>query len=210
MDAAVYNIDGFDTSASTVASLHAQGRRVICYFSAGSWEEWRPDAATFPAEVLGRSNGWPGERWLDIRRLDILAPIMGARLDMCKSKGFDAVDADNVDGYTNATGFPLTAADQLRFNRWLAQAAHARGLSIGLKNDLDQVGDLVADFDFAVSEQCMEYDECDLLLPFVQANKAVFHIEYNLDASVFCPKRPTGFSSMQKRLELDAWRVVCT
>src|SRR5438876_1668228 len=139
----MYDIDLFDTSSTVVASLHAKGRRAVCYMSAGTWENWRPDAAAFPAAVLGGGNGWPGEKWLDIRRIDVLGPIMEARMDLCKQKGFDAVEPDNIDGYANKSGFSLTAQDQLQYNTWLAAAAHARGLSIGLKNDLDQVSDLV-------------------------------------------------------------------
>jgi hypothetical protein len=147
IDADFYVIDGFDNAAAAVASLHAKGRKVGCYISAGSYENWRPDASSFPAAVLGNSNGWSGEKWLDIRRLDILGPIMEARLDMCRAKGFDAVDPDNVDGYTNRTGFSLTAADQLAYNRFLADAAHARGMAVGLKNDLDQIATLEPSFD---------------------------------------------------------------
>ncbi|MCP4225614.1 MAG: endo alpha-1,4 polygalactosaminidase, partial [Actinomycetia bacterium] len=158
-DVDVYDVDGFDVSATTVASLHASGRKVICYISAGSWEDWRPDASDFPASVKGNNNGWPGEKWLDIRDLDVLGPIMEARLDMCVAKGFDAVEPDNIDGYTNNTGFPLSAQDQLGYNRFLADAAHARGLSIGLKNDLDQVVALEPWFEFAVNEQCFQYNE---------------------------------------------------
>ena len=82
-------------------------------------------------------------------------------MDLCRQRGFDGVEADNVDGYSNATGFPLTAADQLAYNRFLARAAHARGLSIGLKNDLAQVAELEPDFDFAVNEECFAFSECE-------------------------------------------------
>ena len=109
-------------AAASSSDLHADGSAVVCYISAGSWERWRPDADRFPERVLGRSNGWPGERWLDIRRRGVLRPIMEARLDMCARKGFDAVEFDNVDGYANRTGFPLTGADQLRYNVFLANA----------------------------------------------------------------------------------------
>ncbi len=68
----------------------------------------------FPAEVHWQSaGGWAGEYWLDIRQIDLLGPIMEARLDIAAAKGCDAVDPDNVDGYTNDTGFNLTCADQL-------------------------------------------------------------------------------------------------
>ncbi len=66
-----------------------------------------------------------------------------SRLDLCQQRGFDTVDPDNMDGYTNATGFPLTAADQLAYNASIANAAHARGLTVALKNDLDQIPQLV-------------------------------------------------------------------
>ena len=182
----------------------------MCYLDAGTWENWRPDAADFPKRIRGRTNGWPGERWLDIRRLDVLAPIMRARLDRCARKGFDGVEFDNVDGYANRTGFPLTGADQLRYNVWLANAAHRRGLSAALKNDLGQVTRLLAYFDYALDEQCFQYHECDTLKPFVSAGKAVFEVEYKLARSSFCPEaRRLEFNSMRKRLSLGVWRVAC-
>jgi hypothetical protein len=116
VDVQMYDIDLFDSPTGVIDRLHRDGRIVVCYFSAGSWEDWRSGADVFPDEVKGRRNGWPGERWLDIRRLDVLAPIMGARLDLAVAKGCEAVEPDNVDGYTNNTGFPLTPDDQLAFN----------------------------------------------------------------------------------------------
>ncbi len=206
----MYDIDLFDTAQSTIDQLHAQGKTVICYFSAGSWEDWRPDADQYPAEVKGRSNGWPGEVWLDIRRLDLLGPILQSRLDLAVAKGCDGVDPDNVDGYTNNTGFPLTYQDQLTFNIWMAQEAHARNLSIGLKNDLDQIEDLVAYYDWSLNEQCFQYDECELLLPFIQANKAAFGVEYSGDPAQFCPlANSMGLDWLKKTLDLDAWRLDC-
>ncbi|MFF0743297.1 endo alpha-1,4 polygalactosaminidase [Streptomyces sp. NPDC004111] len=210
VDVPVYDVDGHTTSAATVAALHARGRKVICYLSTGAWEDFRPDSARFPAEVLGRGNGWKGERWLDIRRTDVLEPLMAARLDMCRDKGFDAVEPDNMDGHLNRTGFPLTAADQLRYNRLIARLAHRRGMAVGLKNDLEQIPQLVKDFDFAVNEQCAEFDECARLTPFVRAGKAVFHVEYELANGEFCAQaRQLGLSSMRKRYELGVWRSAC-
>ncbi|WP_149179410.1 endo alpha-1,4 polygalactosaminidase [Streptomyces sp. TRM49041] len=210
VDVPVYDIDGFDHPASAVADLHRRGRKVICYLSTGAWEDFRPDAAKFPKAVLGKGNGWEGERWLDIRRTDVLEPLMAARIDMCRDKGFDAVEPDNMDGYANDTGFPLTGADQLRYNRLIARLAHERGMSVGLKNDLDQIPELVGDFDFAVNEQCAQYDECDALKPFLKAGKAVFHAEYELPTRAFCPPaRKTGMSSILKKYDLGVWREPC-
>ncbi|MEV0038912.1 endo alpha-1,4 polygalactosaminidase [Streptomyces sp. NPDC050804] len=209
-DVPVYDIDGFENSAADVARLHRDGRKVICYINAGAWEDFRPDRAAFPASVLGRANGWDGERWLDIRRLDILGPLMEKRFDMCRAKGFDAVEPDLLDGYLNDTGFPLRAAHQLAYNRMIARIAHQRGMSVGLKNDLPQVPALVGTFDFAVNEECAQYDECARLTPFVRAGKAVLHVEYALPNKDFCTEtRRLGFSSMRKNLSLDTWRQPC-
>ncbi|WPW28441.1 endo alpha-1,4 polygalactosaminidase [Streptomyces atratus] len=210
VDVPVYDIDGFEHKASAVADLHRRGRKVICYLSTGAWEEFRPDAGKFPASVRGKSNGWAGERWLDIRRTDVLEPLMEARIAMCAKKGFDAVEPDNMDGYRNRTGFPLTAADQLRYNRLIARIAHRHGLAVGLKNDLGQIPELEPDFDFAVNEQCAQYGECDALTPFVKAGKAVFHVEYELPVARFCAgSKRLGLSSLRKRYELGVWRQEC-
>lgn len=211
IDAAVFDLDGFDTSKATIDKLHQQGRRAICYIDAGSYENWRSDAGTFPTKVLGNTmDGWPGERWLDVRQLDVLKPIMANRIQMCKDKGFDAIEADNVDGYSNSTGFPISSSQQIAYNRMLAALAHERGLSIGLKNTPDLVGDLLNNFDFAVVEQCYQYRECPAFSPFITQGKAVLHVEYSGPLSRFCPTtKALGFSSLLKRLDLDAWRQVC-
>ncbi len=174
----VYDIDLFDAPDATIEALHAEGRSIICYFSAGTFEDFRDDAGDFLADELGNTLGqFADERWLDIRSSHIQR-IMLARLDVAVARGCDGVEPDNVDGYVNNSGFDLTASDQLAFNRFIANAAHERGLSVGLKNDLDQIPELVDYFDFSVNEQCHEFDECATLQPFIDANKAVFNAEY--------------------------------
>jgi len=207
----IYNLDLFDTSPETIADLHARGVKVMCYFSAGSFEDWRPDAGNFPASILGNDlEGWPGEKWLDIRNLQLLAPIMLERLSLAAQKGCDGVDPDNVDGYANETGFPLTPEDQIAYNIFLANAAHQNRLGIGLKNDLEQIPALVAFFDWALNEECFTYNECHLLQPFVDAGKPVFVIEYNPTLEEFCLQSiDLNFNAMQKKLELDAFRFPC-
>jgi hypothetical protein len=219
LDVTMYDIDGFDATASTVSQLHStkSGRKVVCYVSAGTWEDWRPDAGDFPSSVLGSDvDGWKGERWLDVRRLDVVAPILAERFDVCRRKGFDGVEADNVDGYTNDPGFPLTANDQLNFNAWLANEAHNRGLSVGLKNDIDQLQSLLPYFDWALNEECWTWDECTTAQTgygydkYVAAGKAVFNVEYDLATSQFCSKaNAQNFNSMKKNLDLDASRTPC-
>lgn len=207
----MYDIDMFDNNAGLVQNLHNNGSKVVCYVSAGSWESWRPDAKEFPTTVLGNAlEGFEDERWLDIRRIDIIGPIMVKRMSLCKRKGFDGIEPDNVDGYENNPGFPLTYQDQIRYNRWFAENAHKLGLSVGLKNDLDQIKTLLPYFDWTLNEQCFEYDECDNLTSFTKANKAVFQVEYYLNLSEFCSEANImNFNSMKKHPELDAWRKPC-
>jgi len=177
-DVDVYDIDLFDADQSVIDALQAAGRRVICYFSAGSYEDFRPDAVQFaPADRGNTLDGFADEQWVNIRS-PAIRDIMLARLDLAVSKNCDGVEPDNVTGFANDTGFNLTADDQLDFNRFLANEAHRRGLSVALKNDLDQIPDLVEFFDFSVNEQCHEFDECDALAPFVDAGKPVFVAEY--------------------------------
>jgi hypothetical protein len=214
VNAVMFDIDLFDTEASLVAALHAQGRKVACYISVGSWEKWRPDADQFPVAVIGNDyEGWPGEKWLDIRQIDQLAPIMRARLDACRAKGFDGIEPDNIDGYTNDTGFPLTAQHQLAYNIWLANEAHERGLSIGLKNDADQAAELLPYFDWALTEDCFDQGWCNQLTSFVNAGKAVFAAEYTdtgMTTAQFCPQaNALNFNGILKHRDLDAWRQAC-
>jgi hypothetical protein len=207
----VYEVDGFETPRRTVAALHRKGRKVICYLDIGAWEQNRPDQKRFPRVVLGKVyEGYPEERWLDIRRIDLLAPILRARFDLCARKGFDAVEPDNLAGYENETGFPLSARDQLRFNRWVAREVRLRGMAVALKNDPAQVPQLVGDFDFAVVEECFAYDECRAYSPFVEAGKAVFVAEYEKPlASVCAEARELRFSVIKKDYDLFArpWRA---
>ena len=213
IEAAVYDIDLYVEQA-IINELHAQGRKVIGYMSVGSYEDWRPDQDRFPAEVLGRDyDGWPGEKWLDIRRIDLLAPLMLARLDLCQAKGFDAVEPDNMEIYTNETGFPLTYEDQLKYALWLADEAHKRGLAIGQKNAADQVSQLVEVYDFAITEDYFYLGCAESMLPYIEAGKPVFAAEYTDlpgDFHAFCERsKQLRFSTILKHRGLDAWLQTC-
>jgi hypothetical protein len=208
--AAVYDVDGFETSPATVRRLHDLGRKVICYLDVGSWESYRPDAGRFPRSVIGRRYpGFPNERWLDIGRYRIFAQILERRFAMCARKGFDAVEPDNLAGWENKTGFPITRTEQLRFNRWVAQEVHARGMAVALKNDGAQAQELVGDFDFAIVEQCFQYHECGEYRTFIRHRKAVYEAEYETEPAYFCAAAEAiDFSAIGKSTGLFAlpWR----
>ncbi len=202
--ASVYDIDGFESTLVDVRAIHRHRRKAICYLDVGSWEEYRPDAGQFPKSVLGRRyEGFPEERWLDIAHFREFAPIIEKRIETCARKRFDAVEPDNIAGWENQTGFPLTRAEQLRYNRWIAAQVHERGMAVALKNDPKQAGQLVGDFDFAIVEECFQYHECGYYKPFIEAGKAVFEAEYELPTSAFCAQAEAlDFAAIRKGLEL--------
>jgi len=99
----IFDIDLFDTPETTIQQLHSLGKKVICYFSAGSYEDWRSDAKEFKNEDLGKQlDGWPGEKWLNLGSDNVRA-IMKKRLEIAKEKGCDGVEPDNVDGYVRTS-----------------------------------------------------------------------------------------------------------
>jgi len=205
--ASMYDIDLFDAPQSVIDTLHSQGRIVICYFSAGSFEKNRPDSANFPENIKSKKmDGWD-EMWLDISQMDNGSPlltIMKARMDLAVRKKCDGVEPDNIDAYANDVrtvmsvdkqgvrtyGNKITPSMQAIYNKWIAFYAHSVGLSVGLKNDIDQVPVLVDSFDWALNEQCNEFNECDQYQPFLDAKKAVFGVEYidELKSKSFCKR----------------------
>ncbi|HHS83248.1 MAG TPA: endo alpha-1,4 polygalactosaminidase [Devosia sp.] len=177
-DVDVYDIDLFDTPRETIDALHAAGRRVVCYFSAGSAENWREDFSRFAEADKGNPlEDWEGERWLDTGSRNVRA-IMQDRLKLAADKGCDGVEPDNLDGYQNENGLSLTPQSARDFEHFLAAAAHDLGLAIGLKNDTDNVAVMAETFDFAVNEECFQYEECDVYAAFTGLGKPVFTAEY--------------------------------
>lgn len=160
----VYDIDLELNPASTVRALHARGAKVICYIDVGAYETYRRDAPRFrelSPQIWGRPDiGWEGSYWLDVRRVEELAPIMKDRMRACRDKGFDAVEPDEMTGWSNATGFPLTYDDQLVYNRAVAGWAREVGIGVGMKGDIEQAHELAPYFDWFLVEECVQYDEC--------------------------------------------------
>ncbi|KAI1828069.1 glycoside hydrolase superfamily [Xylaria intraflava] len=215
-----YPVDLEDTPASTIAALKSAGHTIVCYFSAGSVENYRSDADEFPASAVGNTlDGWPDEKWVDHRNAKVRS-IMEARITSGASKGCEGIDADNIDGYENNTGFDLTEDDTVDYVQYLADTAHAAGLAYGLKNTGDIVDRVVDLAEWAINEECAEYDECDDWAPFIKAGKPVFHVEYvdDDDATTVSPSKlakacaaggQSGFSSIVKHYALDNWVVYC-
>jgi hypothetical protein len=210
VDADVFLLDPVRTTAAETADLRARDRRLVCQVSVGSYARTDPDASRFPEAVRGRPARSPDTRWLDVRQWDTLKPVLADRFRLCRGKGFGGVAIADADGYANRSGFPLGFDDQLLFNRRLAALARSLDLSPGLVNDVGQVAALAPDFDFAVNEECVRLRQCGKLLPFADAGKPVFHVEYAGSEADFCVTSVGyGFSSIRKDRDLDAWRVSC-
>lgn len=207
----VYDIDGFDNTAATVQAIKDRGYIAICYVDVGGWESYRPDAGCFTTADKGaKMQGWP-EYYLDIRSQNV-RNCMATRIQtQCKNKGFSAVEPDVIDAYANNSGFPLTAADQISYNRFLADTIHSMGMSAGLKGDTDQAPQLAPYFDWTLNEECAQYSECGQLNNFLTANKAVFQVEYSGGTS-FCADANANHRNAQLRnldLTKGGTRQVC-
>lgn len=206
----VYDLDGDETSAETIDQIHASGARAVCYLNAGARETWREDADQIPAAAIGAPmDGWPDERWLDIRRRDDLRPVMEKRIATCADKGFDAIDPDNMNGYENDSGFPLTPRDAAAYLHMVAQTAHSHGLSVGLKNASELIALAPDAMDFAVVEECLQFDECHRYAPLASRGLAVVDLEYTGTAQQVCGRVPEGFSVLLADRALDGPTRAC-
>jgi hypothetical protein len=212
IDVPWYEVDAFDTDETDIAALHAHGRTVSCYVSVGTYEPWRSDSSKFPALAVGNALAdYSRENWVDVRDPDIRA-INQNRVALAASRGCDAIELSNLQAHTVDSGFPLTAADDLDYARFLLTAAHAAGLSAGASLSDDLVSPLVSELDWGLTEECLAYDTCAAWRALADAGKTVFMIEYGsaTDAPVLCPKAAAlGFSLVIKRSSLDAFRVGC-
>ncbi|KAF2752184.1 glycoside hydrolase family 114 protein [Sporormia fimetaria CBS 119925] len=212
----VIDIDLFDTSKEAIAEFKATGKRVICYFSAGTREAWRSDAKKFKSgdtgnSVSGGPNGdWPDELWVDVTSANVKA-VMEARIELAKEKGCDAVDPDNVDGFDNDTSFSHAKSAYTSYIRFLSETAHSANIAIGLKNAVDMIPDVIDAVDFAVNEQCHEYSECAKYKPFTAQNKAIFNIEYGGNACKKAAVNGVKMSTLVKSEDqnLDALGGAC-
>ena len=111
--------------------------------------------------------GWPDEYLFDTstaQKRSALAAVVGPWIEGCASSGFDAVEIDNLDSHTRS-GRRLTAEDNVALAREYARLAHRAGLAIAQKNTAEEAARLRrAGFDFAVTESCYAFDECEAYL----------------------------------------------
>ncbi|MGW2562272.1 endo alpha-1,4 polygalactosaminidase [Streptomyces sp. NPDC001514] len=148
----------------------APGIYNICYVNAfqaqpGAEQEWDPDLLLRDASgAVVMDKEWD-EAMLDIRtgpKRERIARRVHTWIDECAAKGYQAVEPDNYDTYTRAPAGLLTADHAKAFLSMLARHAHAKGLAIGQKNTAELApAREEAGVDFAVVEECGQYDECE-------------------------------------------------
>jgi hypothetical protein len=213
-DVKVFDLHPELVSPQDIAALKARGVYLICYVSIGTIEKTSPDRGRIPRKVIGKVyRDWPDERFLDIRRLDILLPLMRARFERCKKAGFDAIEPDNMDVHENDSGFPLSEADSLAYIAALAKEAHGLGLAIGQKNVPALSAKLVGKLDFAITESCFQDGWCGKMRPWLEAGKAVLAAEYDdrpFDRRKGCAEAARlGLSMILKDRDLTKKRWPC-
>jgi Glycoside-hydrolase family GH114 len=269
----VVNQDAWNATTASVSGLRNAGKRVICYFSAGTWEYTNDsrgiinkaltdrnanglidgsgnlaEAALASAAIQNGDAGYtfngqsitfgddqdalinlagsqlPGwdEYVYKIAGFSassatpehkLLRAIINGHMDRAKTLGCDALEPDNIDAYANVTD-GITAANQYAYNNWLADAAHAKGMKIYLKNDLDQIPNggvgvpagssagLVYKFDGIINEECFQFNECETLKPFKDLNKPIFVRQYGIKVSAATYKagKYNGTSSTRNQI----------
>ncbi len=193
----VYDLDPYTTPEATVAAIEARGARAICHLDAGAADMTLPDAATVPAEVLGEPDGTQ-RRWLDIRNWAAIRPVLAARFELCRAKGFQGVDADETYGYENPTGFDLTSADQITYDRQIADLAHEYGLAAGVRTRPAMARSIEPFVDFTVVDGCFTTPDCADYFAFVDANKAVYDVETGAGTRFCTLARVYGFAAIRK------------
>lgn len=172
-------------SASTIKEQKQSGKKVVCYMSAGTIENWRSDADKYKQSAsMGKKYKGFNEQWLDVTEWETAKPYMTARLDEAAAKGCDAVELDNIDCYDHGSAcVPGASTDVLKekeveYIKWLSNYAHSKGLAVGLKN-VNGIVDEVIDYgDFAI-EEGNPASEFSKFGKFTDQNKLVVSVQYN-------------------------------
>lgn len=219
----LYDIDAIINPPSTISALHAMGKHVVCYIEVGAAGNYYSAseegvATTYyqqfeAAGELGKKVAGYPEYYLNIDSPTTVSIVESMISRQCATKGFDAVETDIDDEYSDNSGFPITKADEESYMTTLADYMHGLGLAWFIKNP-DDTGDSYATdmeplADAVLTEQCNQYHTCGLLSAYV-GHKAVFNAEYSLKTSRFCPSDlALGFNGAKFNKALTGIRKPC-
>jgi hypothetical protein len=218
--------DDYVFTTDAINAIHASGRHVIGYITVGDAENFRADyqqMVDFDAACRGCfignpfSRTFPNEWYVNINngrgQADFMRKMVQARIDKVAAAGFDSVEPDVDNAFENNSGFNISGATQIAYNVSIARIAHADGLSINLKSDVDQAmnPDLISAFDYVLDEQCFQYNQCGDYSGFQQAGKSIFNAEYRVAPDTFCPKaNAMKFNSIKKATDFSLYDLPWT
>ncbi|CAM9487610.1 unnamed protein product, partial [Ectocarpus fasciculatus] len=215
----LYDID-YSYSSAVIADLQSKGKTAMCYISAGTSEDFREDINLFPEEVkggivsFGEGDTFEDEQWLDLRRLDLVAPIMLERLDIMQAKGCDAVEWDNADLPVHDLGLSgggqISVSVQIAYNAWIAAQTYARGMGVAMKNNNEAAAFHVDDYDMVVNEECWINGNCNNYWPWIKAGKPILNTEYFTTRCMYCTQANLmDMSTIKKVPDLTSCRADC-
>jgi hypothetical protein len=211
-DVDLYDVDLHNNSEADFAELHASGRFVACYFSAGTLEAWREDADAVPDSVIGNPHpAYPSESWLDVRD-GAVREVMEARIELARAKGCDAIQPANLALSAFDSGFAIGESETIAYAEFLANAAHTRGMQVAWSDEPGLLSGIEQLFDWGIAIQCIEFDSCAPWLGFADAGKPVFMVEIGDEADIdrLCPAAASlGFPLVIKDSNYTAFRVGC-
>jgi hypothetical protein len=189
-----YQLGGASTSPANVGIVvrdrgeaPQKGRVNVCYVNGfqtqddekGFWLKRQNLLLHDKSGQVVEDEAW-GEWLLDLRTRDKrkrIAKIVTRWTKGCAKDGYDAVEYDNLDSFSRSRGL-MKKKDALAYARLLTKGAHRNGLAAGQKNLAGFDGHRVG-YDFAVSEECGHYDECDAYVD--DFGDQVLMIEYVAD-----------------------------
>jgi hypothetical protein len=211
-DADFFYLDAEQQEADTLATLRAQGRHYLCYLSAGSYEDFRDDAAEFPVSAIGNPLAdFPRERWVDVRDPTVRR-LMAARIERLAQLGCDGVPPSSLAVHAADTGFELTRDDALDYARWVAERIHGAGMSAGLSGPAELTSELWPSFDFGLAVGCVASTACAELEVLRRAGKPVLYVEIGdaRSAPALCTAaKSLGFDAIVTDAGFSGSCVVC-
>jgi hypothetical protein len=208
-------VDAGLVSAEYIANINKAGKKTVCYIDAGTLESWRTDKEEFVIstdnKLAKKYKGFGGsEQWFDITKWEQIKAPMTARIQNAASKGCYAVELDNTDCYGNMC-VPGYSYDQLlsyekEYTSWLFAEVHSHNMAAGIKNSQELFPTLENVADFAINEQCMDFNECGLYKPFTSSNRVVFNVEYNNHGGKVCSEAAEYHLVTKYEDGSDSWK----
>lgn len=208
--ATLHVLDAHGPTEDDFSLLHEEAALIACYFSAGSFEPWRPDAAEFSESDLGNPlSSYPDERWLDITS-EPVAILMAARMDAASERGCDAV-YPSVVRPTNEedTGFTISLDSFRTYEARLAQLAKERGLQV-LYAGGNTYDAGASTYDGAVVFGCVAAGTCASWAEFA-LTRGVFSVEIGTEGAPedSCGTTPGKWPVLVKAEDLGAFSYSC-